>query len=527
MGEKFRNEPLTDWSLEDNREKMRQAILRVRQELWRRYPFIAGDTSVLSCRTVNSLNPSNFKETVGLVSQADDYWVDSACQEAWRAWQFWQNFPYQKRAEYLFQAAEIMRERRFELAAWAILEVGKNWQEADADVAEAIDFLEFYGRRMLELGEPKITEKIPGELNKTSYVPRGVIAVIGVWNFPFAINVGMISAALVTGNTVIFKPASASAVIGYKIVEIFKEVGLPDGILNLMPGSGEEVGEALVKHPKVIGIAVTGSKDTALHIQRLISQYPCEYGFKEFVAGEFGGKGKIIIDSDADLVEAVRAVRDSWLGYQGQKCSACAVAIPVADAYNRFLKKLIEAAASVKIGSPEDPSNFMGPVIDEKALEKIKRYVEIGKTEGKLTYVGELSTSLAEEGYYHPPVIFTEVDRKSRIAREEIFGPVLTVIKAGSFDEAISIFNDSEYALTGGIFSRLSSHIERAKRELNVGNLYINRKITGAIVGRQPFGGWKYSGVGSKAGSPDYLLRFMYQKTISENVMRKGFAPLN
>lgn len=520
----FRNEPLTDWSRKENREKMRQALLKVRRKLWQRYPFVVGSTSVLSYQIINSLNPANFKETVGLVSMANNYWVDKACNETWEVWQFWQKVPYQKRAEYLFKAAQIMRDKRFELVAWAVLEIGKNWQEADADVAEAIDFLEYYGNLMLELGEPQITEEIPGELNETYYVPRGVVLVIGVWNFPFAINVGMISAALVTGNTVVFKPASTSAVIGYKIYEIFKEAGLPDGVMNFVPGTGGEVGEALAKHPKVIGIAVTGSKETGLRLQEIVGKYPCEYGFKEIIAGEFGGKGRIILDRDADLVEATKAVRDSWLGFQGQKCSACSVLIPVEDVYDAIVEKLIDAAKSLKIGPPEDPSNFMGPVIDEKALKKIKDYVEIGKIEGKLAYIGELPQSLAERGYYHPPVIFTDVKRKARIAQEEIFGPILTVVKARDFDEAIEIFNDSEYALTGGLFSRLPSHIERAKRELNVGNLYINRKITGALVRRQPFGGWKFSGVGSKAGGPDYLKRFMYSKTISVNTMRKGFA---
>jgi len=522
----FRNEPLTDWSLKENIESMRQALFQVRKEFGKRYPFMVGDALVLSHQTVKSLNPANFKETVGLVSMVNNYWIDRACREAYEAWQFWQRIPYQERAEYLFEAAKIMRKKRFELVALTVFEVGKSWIEADADVAEAIDFLEFYSRQMLEIGEPKITEKIPGEHNQTVYIPRGAIAVIGVWNFPFAINVGMISGALVTGNTVVFKPASASAVIGYKIAEIFKEAGLPDGVLNFVPGSGEKVGEALVTHPKIIGVAVTGSKQTGLRIQQLISHYPCDYGFKAIVAGEFGGKDKIIIDSDADLDEAVKGVRDSWLGYQGQKCSACSVVIPVADIYNRFLERLIEAAKSLKIGPPENPANFIGPVIDEHALDKIKRYIEIGKTEGKLVYIGEIPPDLAKIGYYLPPVIFTDVQRRARIAKEEIFGPVLAVVEARDFNEAVEIFNDSEYALTGGLFSRLPSHIERAKRELNVGNLYINRKITGALVGRQPFGGWKYSGIGSKAGSQDYLLRFMYQKTISENIMHRGFAPI-
>ncbi len=521
----FKNEPLIDWSKKENINKMRWALARVRRDLGKTYPILINGKRSFTVNHITSLNPADFQEKVGLVSAANALWANIACEAALDAWQTWRYVSYSKRASYLFRAAEIMRKRRFELSAWAVLEVGKSWPEADADVAEAIDFLEFYGRRMLELGAPRLTEDVMGEINESVYVPRGAIAVIGVWNFPWAINIGMISAALVAGNTVVFKPASASVVIGYKIAEIFHEAGLPDGVLNFLSGSGGVVGEALAKNPKVIGIAVTGSRDVGMRLHRICGEHPCDYGFKEIIVGEFGGKDKILIDEDADLDEAVKGVRDSWLGYQGQKCSACSVVIVLDRIYDRFLARLVGAAQSVKIGSPENPECFMGPLIDGAALERVKRYLEIGKKEGRLVYVGEIPTELASLGYYHPPVIFADVAPEAVIAQEEIFGPLLTIVKARDFDQAVTFFNLSDYALTGGLFSRLPSHITRAKQELNAGNLYINRKITGASVGRQPFGGWKHSGVGSKAGGPEYLLRFMYIKTISENTICRGFVP--
>ncbi len=522
----FKNEPLIDWSSKKNQKRMVQALTTVRQKLGRNYPLIINGQYMFLSKSIISRNPSNFREVAGFVSSANSQMVDTACYAAYNAWDAWKKTPYKERARCLLRAAEIMRRRRLELIAWIIFEVGKSWQEADGDIAEAVDFLEFYARRMLEFGSARITKDIPGENNKTWYVPRGVVAVFGTWNFPFSINVGMVSAPIVTGNTVVFKPASLAAISGYKIAEIFCEAGLPSGVLNFIPGSGSEVGEALAAHSKIIGIAITGSKETGLRLQKVCAENPCEYGFKEILVGEFGGKDRIIIDSDADLDEAVRGVKESWLSAQGQKCSACSVVITVGNVHDVFLARLIEAARSLKIGSPEDPSVFLGPLIDDKALEKVKEYVEIGKSEGILAYFGNLPAGLAERGYYHPPVIFTDVDQNARIAKEEIFGPVLAIIKAESFDQALEIFNDSEYALTGGLYSRLPSHIECAKKECNVGNFYINRKIIGAFVSRQPFGGWKFSGTGSKAGSRDYLLRFMYQKTLSENTLRRGFAPL-
>lgn len=527
----FCNEPLTDWSQEENRRKMQEAILGVRRAFGQEYPLVVGKSLVFTGQVISSVNPANYNKIVGLVSQANSSWVDKACQEAFKAWQDWQRVPFWKRVKYLFRAAELMRRRRFELAALVLFEVGKNWREADADIAEAIDFLEYYARSMSELGPPTVTQEVPGEHNETWRVPTGVWAVIGTWNFPFAINVGMVAAAIVAGNTVVFKPASASAVIGYKISEIFRQACLPDGVLNFLAGSGGEIGEELVRHPKVINVAFTGSKKVGLIIHRLCGQHTCDYGVKELRVGEFGGKGKIIIDSDADLDEAVKGAVDSAFEYCGQKCSAGPVNIVIDGSrdralYNRFCKRLVEATESIKIGPPEEMGTFMGPLVGQGQLDLVCTYVQIGKSEGRLLYEGIVSKELAEQGYYHAPVILTDVSTKARIYQEEIFGPVLAVVRAENLDQAIGMFNDSEYALTGGIFSRLPSHCERAARECACGNFYINRKITGAIVGRQPFGGWKFSGVGSKAGGKNYLLRFMYEKTISENVMRRGYAPL-
>ena len=525
----FCHEPLADWSREDNMMKMSAAVRKDEKELNKTYPtlyplFIGGER-VIKTEAIFSNNPASSGRIIGLITKANAALIHEAAEGAYEVWKkLWRGVLFAERADYLLKAAEIMRERRFDLASLAVFEVGKNWQEADADVAEAIDYLEFYARRMLELGEPKITEETPGELNQIRYVPRGVVAVIGVWNFPWAINVGMISAALVTGNTVVFKPASVSAIIGWHIVDIFRKAGVPDGVLNLIAGSGQEAGEELIKSPKVIGIAVTGSKETGLRIQQLCSQYPCEYGFKEIVAGEFGGKGKIIVDSDADLDEAVREVIRSAFGYSGQKCSACSVAIVTEDIYDCFLRRLTAAAKSIIVGRPQDPGSMLGPLISKKALEKVREYVEIGKREAKMVYCGEIPTALSSAGYYHPPVIFADVPVDARIAQEEIFGPVLSVVKAKNFDEAVEFFNHSDYALTGGIFSRLPSHVARAGEECGAGNFYINRGITGAMVGRQPFGGWKHSGVGSKAGSRNYLLRFLYEKIVTENLMRRGVA---
>jgi len=522
----FNNEPPIDWSREENRNKMKSALEKVRQELGKSYPLLVDGKPFWTKETIVSINPANFNEVVGVVAKGSQELADQAIEVAKKAWEFWQKASYRQRAEYLFKAAELMRAQRFELQAWLVFEAGKNWREADGDVAEAIDFLEYYGRQMLLLGEPCLTEtQIPAETNVSYYTPRGIGLVLGIWNFPCAINTGMNAASIVTGNTAIFKPASLTPIIGYKIVKIFQEAGLPDGVLNYFPGSGEEVGEYLVKHPDINFIVLTGSKEAGLRIDKLAGEYPHRNGIKKRIL-ETGGKNAIIVDSDADLDEAIKGTITSWLGYQGQKCSACSRVIILEDIHDYFIERLIEAAQSVHIGDPQDPGNFMGPLISQEALKKVQRYIEIGKGEGKLLLERDALEELKERGYYIGPAIFTDVSPWARVAQEEIFGPILAVIKVRTFAQAIEVANSTGYALTGGAYSRSVEHIKKAGEEFDVGNLYINRPITAAAVGRQPFGGHRGSGTGPKAGGPDYLTAFMNAKIVAENIVRRGFAPL-
>lgn len=515
----FQNEPLIDWSLKENREKMRRALVGARKYLGKIYPNLIGDRYISCGKTFPSLNPADHKEVVGYLSSASEDTIRRATKTALVAWQSWKRIQYYKRVEIMLHAANIMRRRRFEFAALVVLETGKNWQEADGDVAEAIDYLEYYGRQMLELGEPQVTQEVPGERNYTLYIPRGVVGVIGVWNFPFAIPMDRISAALVTGNTVVFKPSPYSSVIGFRIAEIYREAGVPEGVFNLVFGDKVE-GRMLMGDSNIIHRRFTGSAEVLREIQRITALAEVD-GFGE-VKGESGGKGKIIIDKDADLPEAVRGVMASAFEGAGQKCSAGSVNIVLEDVADEFLERLVEATRSISIGSPEEPETLMGPLISQSQLEKVRKYVEIGKREAGLAYEGVVPPEFAGKGYYHAPVIFVDADVRSRIYQEEIFGPVLTVVKAKNLDQAIQFFNNSRYALTGGIFSRLPSNIERAVKECECGNFYVNRKITGALVGRHPFGGYKLSGTGSKAGSKDYLKEFMYERTVSENRMRHG-----
>ncbi|MBZ4660788.1 MAG: delta-pyrroline-5-carboxylate dehydrogenase / L-proline dehydrogenase, partial [Desulfacinum sp.] len=397
-----------------------------------------------------------------------------------------------------------------------------SWKEADADVCEAIDFLEYYGREMIRLGTPRRMGHVPGEVSHLFYEPRGVAAVVAPWNFPFAISVGMTSAALVTGNTVVYKPASQSPVIGYWVYRIFEEAKLPKGVLNFLPGPGGKVGDLLVTHPDVAMIAFTGSKEVGLRIIEKAAKTPPDAQFVKNVVAEMGGKNAIIIDADADLDEAVVQVLHSAFGYQGQKCSACSRLIVLEENYDKLLERLRAAAESLELGPVENPKNVMGAVIDARAREKILEYIEIGKREGKVLVERPVE---GENGHFVPLAIFTDIRPEHRLAQEEIFGPVLSVLKVRDFDEALEVANGTQYALTGAVFSRSPENIEKARRRFRVGNLYINRGSTGAIVERHPFGGFKMSGVGSKAGGPDYLLQFMVPRNVAENTMRRGFAP--
>ncbi len=520
----FRNEPLTDFSREEARRAMQRALEEVGGQLGRTYPLVIANQPIATEQTVDSINPSHIRQVVGRWGRATAAQAEQAVSAAKAAFPAWRDTDVRQRADYLFRAAEVMRRRRFELAAWQVYECGKQWREADADVAEAIDYCDYYGREMLRLSVP-LRRDVGGEENQYGYVPRGVTVVIAPWNFPLAILCGMTTAAAVAGNTVVMKPAEQSAVIGAKLMEVLQEVGLLPGVVNFLPGVGEEVGPTLIRHPDVAMIAFTGSRNVGLLINREAAETPGREQIKRVLA-ELGGKNAIIVDDDADLDEAVRGVVASAFGYQGEKCSACSRAIVLEPIHDQFLARLVEATRSLKVGPAEDPANSVGPVIDAEARRRILEYIETGKREARLEYAGDVG-ALAEEGYYVAPHIFSQVAPNAVIAQEEIFGPVLAVLKARDLDEALAIANGTLYALTGGLYSRSPEHIARVKRELNVGNLYINRKITGALVDRQPFGGFKLSGIGSKAGGPDYLLQFLQPRTITENTMRRGFAPLS
>jgi RHH-type proline utilization regulon transcriptional repressor/proline dehydrogenase/delta 1-pyrroline-5-carboxylate dehydrogenase len=520
----FANQPPVDFSRAENRQRMQQALECVRSKLGRHCPLRIGPRDVEAEERGTSYDPSEKSRMVGTFDLATTEHVLQAVAVAQQAFPAWAATDVHHRAAYLRQAAALLRQRLFEYAAWEVYECGKNWREATADVNEAIDFCEYYAWQGEELQRLERID-VPGEENRLHYLPRGVAAVIAPWNFPLAILTGMTVAALVTGNTVVLKPAEQASVVARLLVELFTEIGLPPGVLNYLPGVGEIVGAALVEHPQVAVIAFTGSRDVGLAIHAKaaeVSRHSTTH-VKRVIA-EMGGKNAIIVDADADLDEAVAGVVHSAFGFQGQKCSACSRVIPVGPVYEPFLQRLIEAAASLRLGPAEDPACQLGPVIDAEAFQRIGRYIEIGKQEGQLVLAVDPGP-LVERGWYIGPHIFADVLPTARIAQEEIFGPVLAVLRAADLDEALRIANGTAYALTGGIYSRNPAALERARREFLVGNLYLNRPITGALVHRQPFGGFKMSGIGSKAGGRDYLLQFVLPRTITENTLRRGFAP--
>jgi RHH-type proline utilization regulon transcriptional repressor/proline dehydrogenase/delta 1-pyrroline-5-carboxylate dehydrogenase len=521
----FRNEPVTNFSFAENQRAMSEALAEVRKNFGEEYLLVIGGERRRGEQVVASENPAEPSEVVGRIHFASAEDANRAVTAAAEAYEKWSQTPVAERARCMIRAAEVMRKRRLELAAWEILECGKIWEEADADVAEAIDYLEFYARETLHLAEKRLLGDAPGETNEYFYEPRGVAAIISPWNFPLAILCGMSSAAIVTGNTVILKPSGQSCVSAAKLMEIYEEGGLPAGVVNYVPGRGSVIGEIFVKHPKVSLIAFTGSVEVGLRINKQASEVQDEQHFVKKVITEMGGKNAIIVDSTADLDEAVKGVVTSAFGYQGQKCSACSRVVVVGEVYDTFLSRLVNATRSIVIGKPEEPETFLGALIDKKAAERTREYIEIGKKEAKVALEMEVPGALGK-GYFVAPVIFCEVPVDSRIAQEEIFAPVLAVMRAGDFEEALKVANATRFALTGGVFSRTPEHIELAKREFKTGNLYINRKITGAIVGRQPFGGFRLSGIGSKAGGQDYLQQFLLPRTITENTMRHGFAPI-
>jgi 1-pyrroline-5-carboxylate dehydrogenase len=461
-----------------------------------------------------SINPADVEQVVGRVSQADRDLVEKAMQAALKAFESWRFTAPAARADVLFKAAAQMRRRKLEFAAWEVFEEGKNWAEADGDVAEAIDFLEYYAREMVRLGGPQPLVPLSGEHNRLHYIPLGVGVILPPWNFPLAILTGMTSSAIVTGNTVLLKPASPSPVIAAKFVELMQQVGLPAGVLNFVPGKGSEIGDYMVGHAKTRFISFTGSMETGLHINELAAKpMPGQIWVKRVVA-EMGGKDAIVVDASADLEAAANAIVVSAFGFQGQKCSACSRAILHQDIYDEVLKRVVEKAKVLQVGAPEE--NYpVGPVVDQSAVDKIMSYIAIGKEEGHLVLGGQRAPG---NGYFIEPTIFADVPSSARIFQEEIFGPVLAVTKAHNFEHAVELFNDTIYGLTGSLYTGTREHFEFGEQHLHCGNLYFNRKCTGAFVGGHPFGGFNMSGTDSKTGGPDYLQLFMQAKAVTETL---------
>lgn len=515
----FKNEPLTDFTDQNNRYAMEQAIRRVESEFGREYPAIIGGERVRTGDLLKSVNPSNYDEVVGLAHRGDQSLVDRALEAAWHAFEGWKRLSAEQRARYLFQAAAVMRRRKFEMAAWIVLEVGKSWAEADADVAEAIDMMEFYGREAVRYAGPRpvTPSPLPGEHNEWFYIPLGAGVIIPPWNFPLAILVGMTMGAVAAGNTAIVKPSSDSPIIAAKFLEILEEASFPPGVVNYLPGSGAKVGDYLVTHPRTRFIAFTGSMEVGLRINELAAKTsPGQIWVKRVIA-EMGGKNAIIVDSSADLDAAAEGIIISAYGYSGQKCSACSRAIFLEDVYDAGVEKVVERAKKITVGPTKDPANWMGPVVSSSAYHSILQYIEIGRSEGKLLLGGHPLEELGR-GWFIAPTIFGDVSPGARIAQEEIFGPVLACLRAKDFDDALAIANGTVYGLTGGVYSRNRAHLERARKEFHVGNLYFNRKITGALVDVHPFGGFNMSGTDSKAGGRDYLLLFLQAKSVAEKL---------
>ena len=513
--QRFYNEAPINFAKLANRQRFAATIEEVRGKGQKRRQPARND------RWLESVNPADPNEIIARVPAATLADTAKAIDNAARFFPQWRATPAAERTEIMFKAAEIMRERRWQLAASEVLEVGKGWREADADVCEAIDYLNYYAHQMLRLADPRETQQLPSETNSYFYEARGLAAIIAPWNFPLAILTGMTAAALVTGNCALMKPAEQAPVMGEQLLEILRTAGLPQGACQLLQGGGE-IGAALVRSPKIHVIAFTGSREVGLEILRESYTHRLGQTHVKRVVCEMGGKNAVIIDNDADLDEAVVHVIDSAFSYQGQKCSAASRVILLPELHDRFVQRLVDAVGSLKIGPPEDPRNALGPVIDADAHKRIGEYIQIAKQEANCV----LEMAAPEEGFFIGPAIFRDVDPQSRLAQEEIFGPVLAVLKANDFDHALAIANNSQFALTGGIFSRSPAHIEATRREFRVGNLYINRGITGAVIERQPFGGLKLSGIGSKAGGPDYLLQFVEARTVSENTSRHGFVPV-
>ncbi|MFN0158611.1 MAG: L-glutamate gamma-semialdehyde dehydrogenase [Bacteroidota bacterium] len=515
---KFKNEPLVDFSKPANRKKQEEALRKVRAKFGKEYPIVIGGERIYTPEKFNSYNPSKPSEVVGIFQKGDAALANKAMDVAAATFEEWKNVPAKKRAEYLFKAAKLMKKKRFELNAVMIYEVGKTWPEADGDTAEAIDFLEFYAREMLRYGVDHPVIKNPGEKGKMVYIPLGIGVVIPPWNFALAILSGMSSAAIVTGNTVVLKPSSDSPLTGWQFLEIMEEVGLPPGVLNFVSGPGGAVGDTAVTHPKTRFVSFTGSKEVGIHINEVAAKVqPGQIWLKRVVA-EMGGKDSIIVDEGVNLDEAAAGVTVSAFGFQGQKCSACSRVIVHEKVYDKFVDLLAKKAESITVGDAADLANYMGPVINKSSQEKILSYIDKAVSDGGRVVAGGVKSG--DDGYFIRPTVVADVLPKATIAQEEIFGPVLAVIKAKNFDDALTIANNTEFGLTGAVYTKNKKRLEKAEKDFFVGNLYLNRKCTGALVGVHPFGGFNMSGTDSKAGGKDYLLLFLQGKSIAQKIKK-------
>lgn len=518
---KFYNEPLLDFAVKADREKMLQALKDFKATMPVNVPLHINGKEVRTDKIFERVNPSESSQVVGKINMGSIEHAEQAMQAAQAAYKTWKNVPCEQRAAMVDKLADIMVRDRFKLIATQVLEVGKPWAEADGDIGEAIDFCRYYARDMRILQKPQRVGGLPGEVSNYIYKSRGVTAVIAPWNFPLAILAGMVTAAAVTGNTVVMKPAEQSSVVAWGLMKMIQEAGFPQGVVNFLPGYGEEVGEYIVNHKFTTTIAFTGSKAVGLHILNRASHVQGGQTHVKRCIIEMGGKNAVIIDNDADLDEAVDGVLYSAFGFSGQKCSAASRVIVLDEVYDRFTDRLVEAAKSIDVLSAENPKAYMGPVVDQEAHQRILNTITEAEKTNKLLFKGQVPTT----GFFAPPTIFGNVPGDSKLAQQEIFGPVVAVIRAKDLDQALEIANSTEYALTGGVFSRSPANIARVKDEFEVGNLYINRGITGAMVDRHPFGGFKMSGVGSKTGGPDYLKQYMEPAAVTENTLRRGFAP--
>jgi 1-pyrroline-5-carboxylate dehydrogenase len=513
MREPYQNEPFTDFTISDRIDEFQEALRKVESELGKEYLIKIGADRIETTTKRRSINPSQTTQLVGIVSQADQALAHKAILAAAAAFDNWKRVAPSARARMLYKAAASLRRRKHEFSAWLVYEAGKSWAEADADTAETIDFMEYYGREMERLSERQPLVPYPGEDNEMFYIPLGVGVIIPPWNFPLAIMAGMTMAAIVAGNTVVLKPASATAVVAAKFIELLEEAGLPDGVVNFLPGSGTEIGDYLVEHPLTRFICFTGSREVGLRINERAATVQQDQKWIKRVVAEMGGKDTIIVDEDCDLDLAAEAITVSAFGYAGQKCSACSRAVVLEAVYDAVIAKVIERTKQLKVGKANELTSHIGPVIDERAYFSILKYIEVGRSEGTVVYGGSKG---GNGGYFIEPTIIKDVEPYARIAQEEIFGPVLAFIRAANFEAAIDIANNTEYGLTGAVISRNRSKLEQAREQFHVGNLYFNRKCTGALVGVQPFGGFNMSGTNSKAGGRDYLLLFMQSKVVTE-----------